>query len=337
MNQHYVPKVYLKQFESNRKKLYSLHNKAHKFSPYVKEVTKGQLGYLPDFYTIKNEKNLERLGLSDKDAIEKVFNARVENRFEKILARLLSPLQTLSMQDAKEVLVMLLAMKQRNPMFRRVFESPQTLITAFDRRFDEVFEARATFEKILKREGVMSFEDFVEYGRNYVHKFAHDPNTPQDLHTERIVKLYQNEETIIKEIAGSLLGCEWYIFETNHQRPFITSDNPGFCIDNNERVHNLKFSNFAEFVFPLTPKYLLLITARSTEQVGSLKQIYHQLAKPDLVKLINRATFEVSFQKLLSNDENSLRHVWYDMCQFIPQLKDVPDYTKDSKRDEHTV
>lgn len=335
MKQHYIPRVYLKQFESGRKKLYSLHNKAHKFSPYVKEQDKAQIGYLPDFYTIKSKNILNRLELSDKDIIEKVFNARVENRFEKILASLLSPSQTLSMQDAEEVLVMVLSMKERNPMFRRVFENPQTIIEAFNRRFEEVFEHRDIIERILKQEGRMSFDEFIKYGHNYAHQFAHDHNTPQDLHTEGIVKLYRNEKTIAKDIIRWLIGCEWYIFETTPQRPFITSDNPGFCIDNNERVHNLNFADYSGFYFPLTPKYFLLITAHFTDLGGSEKQIYHRRASPDLVELINRATFVVSYKKVLSNDENSLRHIWRDMCRFMPHLNDIPDYKSNHKRDNH--
>ncbi len=326
MKQHYLPKVYLKQFENGRKKLYSLHNKAHKFSPHVKEENKSQLGYLHDFYTLKSENILNRLGLSDKDDIEKVFNARVENRFEKILACLLSPSQKLSLQDAKEVLVMLLSLKERNPMFRQVFENPHAIIEASNRRFEEVFEHRELFEEILKLEGRMSFEEFVEYGRKHTHQFAHDPNTPQNLHTEGMVKLYRNEETPAKEIARWLLGCEWYIFETTTQRPFITSDNPGFCIDSNDRVHNLNFADKSEFCFPLTPKHLLVITAHFTDEMGSEKQIHHRSASPDLVKLVNRATFEVSYKKLLSNDENSLCHVWRDMVRFMPHLNDIPEY-----------
>lgn len=335
MKQHYIPRVYLKQFENGRKKLYSLHNKAHKFSPYVKEQDKAQIGYLPDFYTIKSKNILNRLELSDKDIIEKVFNARVENRFEKILASLLSPLQTLSMQAAEEVLVMLLSMKERNPMFRRVFENPQTIIEAFNRRFEDVFEDRDTLEEILEQEGRMSFEEFVEYGRNYAHQFAHNPNTPQDLHAEGIVNLHQNKETFTKEIVRWLLGCKWYIFETTPQRPFITSDNPGFCLDHNEHVHNLNFADCSEFCFPLTPRHTVVITSHFTDRGESVKQIYHRRASPDLVELINRATFMVSYKKVLSNDENSLRHIWRDMCRFMPHLNDIPDYKSNHKRDNH--
>ena len=334
MDQHYVPRVYLKQFESGRKKLYTLHNSPHKHSPHVKEFTRAQISYIPDFYTINNERTLRRLGLSDRDVIEKDFNTRVENRFEKIIAGLLSPLQMLSLEAAEEVLLTLLSLKQRNPVFRRAFQSPQTILQAFDRRLEEVFEHRATFEEILKREGRMNFDEFVEFGRRHFQQIAHDPNTPQDIHTEGMVKLYQNEETAVKEVANSLLGCEWFIFETTPQRPFITSDNPGFCLDNNEQVHNLNFANSSGFFFPLTPRHVLIITAHFTNQVGSVKQIQHRPTAPDLVELINRATFIVSYKKVLSNDENTLRNVWRDVSRFIPHLNDIPDYKLNNKRDK---
>ncbi|GAB3049032.1 hypothetical protein GCM10027185_61060 [Spirosoma pulveris] len=318
----------MKQFESSRKKLYTLYNKAHKNSPYVKEVTSAQIGYYRDFYTINNVNSLGRLGLTDKDAIEKQYNARVENRFEKLVAQLLSPLQMLSLEDAEEILMMLLSFKQRNPVFRQAFEDPKTILEAFDRQFDEVFEHRSTFEEILKREGRMNFDEFVQYGRDYLQRVAHDPNTPKDIHTEGIVKLHQQEDTAAQEVANALLGCEWFIFETTPQRPFITSDNPGFCIDNNEQIHNLNFADAAGFIFPLTPSRILLITAHFADQVGSVKKVNYRLAKPDLVELINRGTFMVSYKKTVSNDANTLRYVWRDMCRFMPHLKDAPKFTR---------
>ena len=328
MDQHYVPRVYLKQFESSRKRLYTLHNKAHKNSPYVKEVNRSQIGYYPDFYTIYNARSLGRLGLTDKDAIEKKYNARVENRFEKLVAKLLSPLQMLSLEAAEEVPMMLLSFKQRNPVFRQALKDPQTIMKAFDRRFDEVFEHQSTFEEILKREGRMNFDEFVQYGRNYIQQVAYDPNTPQDIHTEGIVKLHQREDTAAQEIANALLECEWFIFETTPQRPFITSDNPGFCIDNNEQIHNLNFADAAGFIFPLTPRRILLITAHFADQVGSVKQIHYRSAEPDLVELINRSTFMVSYKKVVSNDANTLRYVWRDVCRYMPHLKDTPKFTR---------
>lgn len=334
MNQHYVPRVYLKQFESGRKMLYTLPKTAHKHSPYVKEVSRSQIGYHPDFYTIQNANSLLRLGLTDKDAIKKEFNAHVENRFEKLIARLLSPLQMLSLEAAEEVLLMLLSLKQRNPVFRQAFQNPQTILAAFERRFNEVFEHRSTFEEILKREGRTNFDEFVQYGRNYIQQVAYDPNTPQDIHTEGIVKLHQHEETAAKEVASALLGCEWFIFETIPQRPFITSDNPGFCIDNNEQVHNLNFGDTAGFIFPLTPRHILLITAHFVDQVGSVKQIHHRSAKPDLVEIINRATFMVSYKRVVSNDANALRYVWQDMGRFMPHLNGTPTYKQNRNSDE---
>ena len=328
MDQHYVPKVYLKQFESGRKMLYTLHNTAHKNSPHVKEVHRTQIGYHPDFYTINNPHSLLRLGLTDKDAIENRFNKRVEDRFEKLITRLLSPLQMLSLEAAEEVLLILLSLKQRNPVFRRAFQNPQAILEAFDRRFNEVFEHRSTFEEILKREGRMNFDEFIKCGRNHIQQVAHDPNTPQDIHTEGIVELHQNGDTAAKEIASALLGCEWFIFETTPQCPFITSDNPGFCIDNNEQVHNLNFADTAGFIFPLTPRHILLITAHFTDQVGSIKHIHYRSAKPDLVEIINRGTFLVSYKKAVSNDANALRYVWQDMSRFMPHLNETPIYKR---------
>ena len=334
MNQHYVPKVYLKHFETNRRMLYALSNSAHKRSPHVREFTKTQLSYLPDFYTINNTQILWRLGLTDKDAIEKDYNVRVENRLEKLITQLVSPQRKLPWEVAEEVIRMLLSLKQRNPVFRQAFQNPQLILDAFNHRFNQVFQHQAIFEEILKREGHMNFNEFVEFGWDKIYKIAHDPNTPQDMHTEGIVNLHQNEETAAKEVATMLLGCEWFIFETTSQHPFITSDNPGFCLDVNEHVHNLNFATGAGFFFPLTPKYMLLITAHSSDQTNSVKQIHHRSAQPNVVNMVNRGTFLVSYKKVLSNDENALRYVWHDMSRFMPHLTDTPVYKRNENRDQ---
>lgn len=331
MDQHYVPKVYLKQFESTRKRLYTLSNSAHKNSPHTKEVTRSQIGYLPDFYTINDPSALTRLGLTDKDAIEKDFNARVENQLEKLITKLLSPLRIISLKDAEEILMMFLSLKQRNPVFRKAFESPQFLAEEFHKRFNEVLEHKTTFEEILKNEGRMNFDEFAEFGRNYIDRVAHDPNTPQVMHAEGIIRHHQQEEEIIKEIANSLLGCDWIIFQSTNQYPFITSDNPGFCLGNNEQVHNLHFAESSGFFFPLTPRYTLMIAAHFVDQAGTVKQIHYRAADPDLVKMINRATFLVSYKRVVSNDENTLRQLWHDMSRRIPHLNDLPVYKQNRK------
>jgi hypothetical protein len=323
MKQHFIPKVYLKQFENIQKHLYALNNHPHKQSPKIREVSRTQIGYHHDFYTIKNQNSLQRLGLTDTDqeVIENKYNAKNENRYSKLLQKLLSGSAEISQTEAKEFLLILLSFKQRNPVFRKTFQNPQVLLDSFERHLQKsILPLKATLDIILEREGRMNFEEFVDYGRDYMHRVAHDPNTPQDIHTEGIVRMHQNKETAIKEIAENLMDYKWFVFKTTVRYPFITSDNPGFCFDDDEQIHNLNFGNSSGFFFPLTPWDFLIISAHFHEEVTKAKTINQRIAKPELVQLLNRGTFQVSYKKVFCNDANTLKNVWQDMCRFFPDL-----------------
>lgn len=321
MKQHYVPRVYLKQFENSGKLLWMMPNHFHKYSPRVREVSRGQVCYEHDFYTITNPSSLIRLGQTDKNIIEKVFNARVENRYGKLITKLLKPGSVISYKEAEEILKVLFSFKQRNPVFRQALHNPEFTMKLFNKRLNEIVAHRATLSDILEKEGSMNFDQFIEYGRNYMYKFAQDPNSSRQIHTEGIVKFYRDEDGAVKQIINGLMAYEWHILESKPAFPFITSDNPGFCIDTKEKIHNLNFGDIYCFCFPFTPIHSLMISAEFKNKYIRQKQIHSLKAGPELVKIINRGTFQVSYKNVLGNDVSTLKNIWHDMIQFKPSLK----------------
>ena len=318
MNQHFIPKAYLKFFENSQRKLFSLPNRRSESLPKIKDFSRTQIGYFPDFYTVKNPVQLNRLGFSDPDEIEKKLNSLAENKYGKLIRRLKTRPSTITLQEAEEIILILLSFKQRNPVYRKTLDNPKLLLDVFNRRLEmDVLPNKLILNDILEREGVMNFDEFLEYGRNHFQKVANNPNTPQDLHIEGIANFHNKDESVVKSIADALMKADWFIFETPASCPFITSDNPGFCIDSNERIQNLSFRDCLSFVFPLTPESILLIADFNFTQPIQHKAINYQQATYDLVSNLNRGTYIVSYKRALSSDANTLRHVWHDMDKFI--------------------
>ncbi|WP_354004197.1 DUF4238 domain-containing protein [Spirosoma liriopis] len=114
-------------------------------------------------------------------------------------------------------------------------------------------------------------------------------------------------------MAESLVQSDWIVFQTTLRYPFITSDNPGFCMDENDRVYNLNFNEWMGFAFPLTPEYFLLIVNQTGSQKNNdNKLIHYRRAEQELVSILNRASFSVSYKRGLSNDKNTLLQVWQE-------------------------
>lgn len=320
MKQHYLPKVYLKEFENLAKKIYVLSNSSSANSPQIKERSSSQICYYPDFYRLDSLVQLWNIASKDHDIIEKKYNARMENRYGKVAKNLLSRESSFTLDSARELVTILLSFKQRNPAFRNLFEDKKLLLDMFEKRINSTFQHKATIEDILKVEGRMSFEEFVEFGQDYGVKFANSPDTPRKIHLDGIIKFHEGKETVMETIANFLIYCEWIVFETSNSSPFITSGNPGCCIDNKEQVHNLKFSEFSGFIFPLTPRYALVITSYRDLHSDKEKQVRYSKANPELVRMINRCTYFVSYKYILSNQRQALYDTWFNLSHVIPDF-----------------
>lgn len=77
----------------------------------------------------------------------------------------------------------------------------------------------------------------------------------------------------------ALKGCQMILFETYDDAPhFITSDNPAF-----ENISNIKRENDNGLIFPLSPRYLLMITKGDE----GINVVDYRMASADVVKHFN--------------------------------------------------
>ncbi|RIV25124.1 DUF4238 domain-containing protein [Fibrisoma montanum] len=108
MNQHFVPKVYLKSLENSRRLLHIVSNQSSSTPPKIKEFSCSQVGYSLDFYTIRDPATLSRLQLNDAEAIERPFNKSVEDKFGRMIRLINNRPSFISYQQAQELVLALL-------------------------------------------------------------------------------------------------------------------------------------------------------------------------------------------------------------------------------------
>lgn len=69
----------------------------------------------------------------------------------------------------------------------------------------------------------------------------------------------EKNDGIIREIKDALLKMRWHFMLADESASFITSDNPGYCANDKDRIVNTGFGGKFMFCFPLTPKVSLMI------------------------------------------------------------------------------
>ncbi|CCH02007.1 hypothetical protein FAES_4007 [Fibrella aestuarina BUZ 2] len=319
-NQHYLPQVYLKQFVNSQHKLYTLVIKAHARAPQAKEASPKSTGCAPDYFTLTSEQSQRRLGITDPYIVEKRYNAVAENKYGRLIPRLLKKPESITGEEAYNLLFSLLSFKHRNPVHRYAVSDPQRMRAAFIHSLDEVNHQRSSIEPLLKEEG-SNWAEFLKDGAKRFETWITDPATPLEIQVSNFIRAYEQDGTAIHQVTKSLLTRRWFLLHTAASLPFISSDNPGFCVDWEDQVRNLGFNQSKVFFFPLTPRFVLCIRIDQTEPfISNCKRVWSQFASPVQVAAINRCSFVNSYQRVIGQDRLALVSVWHDMCQHWPHL-----------------
>ena len=311
VNQHFLPITYLKRFGNSFNRIYTLATKVshpRRKAPFIESKSPKSVCSPPDHFTLVDAKSRERLGVSDPLVIEDKYNAIAENKYGKLLDKLISGQGYLTSEEARDFIFALLSFKQRNPVMRSALIEPDEVRKVLDKRFDELLAMRELIEADLK-EGT-DFDAFMARLRTELEERFAYPNMANEMQARSIIETYETQGTVVHQVADALLACPWMLLQTALSYPFITSDNPGFSIDPKGQVHNLAFSHSKTFWFPLTPEYVLSILVRPNVDVVLENTIYHQVADSTIVDEINQATFKNSYQEVFSNDETALQRVW---------------------------
>jgi len=289
IEQHYIPRVYLKWFQ-------------------IDDTLNKSFVYCIDFSNQHNTK-IQRKGINDRIfkekkfyndnrlvdpfAIENVLGADFEPKYETIIKAI--ELETCpSTQIVEDLMTWLYISKLRSPYFRtnseRVLEKIISITNAYKKHIpieSEKIEIDKYIKKASREAHLNSFSDLKQ--------------------AEKLLQLH----------FQTLNAKHWRILKSNPKFPFWTNDNPGFSPNMNPMFakdnpfHQVMELNGSSIIFyVLTPKYCIEITPFQEGTPLTIcalnMEIKFEQASPELIHYINKGVFHSRYKLLISNSKKLL-------------------------------
>ncbi|MBL4675831.1 MAG: DUF4238 domain-containing protein [Mucilaginibacter sp.] len=300
-DQHIIPEAYLKGFYNKNNHFFSLDTNLYSLGklPSAKKKTAGMVCYKPHYYTldITFKQQYPAYEGFDPYFLEKKFHS-YEQKFKKIIELFQNRSLVINVNDASMLLYALFDFKVRNNYFRQNIVSrsyPEVIKKLLNETLDPPFNLS---------EDLTAFKISIE---NYKNELFNKLNSADSIRATHIVSLIM-PDSLHDRVVSTLLYHEWAVFTSDHG--FFTSDNPGFCLDSADVVHNTKFSEDFFFIFPLTDCCCLVIKDEKIDlkyyEDMNYKNIIYRPAPDDIVKRINNMILKNVNQFIFSSDEDKL-------------------------------
>ena len=302
--QHFVPKVYLRNFIDEKiKGIYGFKIK----SPYTKESVKkyhpSQICYEHNIYTLKTNKILSEVYKDDPYYVEKNGFEYEETFIEKITSKLKAQ-DSINNNHARKLIFTLLNIKQRNVLFRDTVLKVKQVKKLLDMEIEALKQHRKVLESKLSQEDV---DKFFEVIAKEAKERTEDDQFMSDLFISLLFTSSKGKLTSQNKLVDLLLKSKFHVFCSTPGNEFITSDNPGYFFHSDGKIENTKIPGAHAFCFPITPYRLFVITPSSQEEFTPIiKKIYYHSCDQDFVKTTNKATIINSIEWIYSNSMDTL-------------------------------
>ena len=286
MNQHFVPRVYLKKFATKRGKEYfvDVYDKAENryFNANIRKVCTEI-----DLYT------LEPSATGEKDvlAVENLYANHIEPLYLKIYDTLVNDeVFNVSDEERKEIVLCILHFHMRNPrVLKRAIAYHRLEIAEL------CTEARAR-----KGKGITYFEEdfsFREWSEESIINYF----------TEKIEKEFKEKHILAtKQIINFHELAKIEIHIARGDSKFLTSDNPLVAEDFITK-HENPLSKSIEFIFPLNQKYAVRLYHDNTRELNTIRRGFMPNGS---VNSINEKVFEQS-ARFMFGDKQSFEEYFH--------------------------
>jgi Protein of unknown function (DUF4238) len=307
---HFVPKVYLKKFTKRNGKLFQIKKNAKKQSK-LWDKHPSEICYQKGFYEFSSKHPLQGYIVAEPNYLEE-RGFLYENRLNKWIDKVISPTQSMLLEEAYDLAATLFNLKIRNPYYREHSFSDMNISTSVDNILADERQRWEAGQSIAQLRGI-PLELVNQIAEGLRQEWTTDKDIAKELHNRSLLENLHNPSQTRKRIYYKLAAAKWVIYKTTIGNQFVCSDNPGYCLDEENKLHNIKFGGPCTFIFPLTSYYALAIIANDDEirALPNVKHIEHIDAIPEVAKLINYATWLTANKEVYAAHEQSLLQTQY--------------------------
>jgi hypothetical protein len=305
MKHHYIPACYLKMFTNKSDKSFYVINKEDivKFKKIISPKLRNprQIASEENFYSIDFKLTQPNSVLNNLDllAIEKSFHL-YEVNYSKILNKLITN-KNITWKDAFSLSYSFIDFKLRNKYYR---------INSIENKKEKLFDdVTKDFFTNVRKSTLKRFNTTLEEAENTLIKIKTEAlenhNYSKEIHLSNLAKNKQDINSVLFKITNELFNSNWTLLKTE-SIDFITSDNPGYCIDKDENAFNTKFQKGFSFIIPIASQYCLYIDNNQKTGFSEFKPINHFICKKDLVDIINNGSSFFVNKYIISNNKSTL-------------------------------
>lgn len=280
MNQHFVPRVYLKNFSTKKGKEWFVYVFDKKENRYFVANTRKVCTEI-DLYTLEQSAT----NTSDILVIENFYAQQVEPMYLKVYGILTNDrVFRVTDEERKEIVLCILHFHMRNPrVVKRAIANQRIEIPAL------CAEAKNKNAKgITYFEEDFSFREWSE--QSIIEYFA-----------EKTTKIFKKEHILVtKQITDFHNNAKIEINIAKGESKFLTSDNPLITEDFITKYEN-PLSKATEFIFPLNQKYSVRLYHDNTRELNTIRRGFMPNGS---VNSINEKIFEQSTRFLFGDKES---------------------------------
>ena len=283
--------------------------------PHIRSKTPTQIAYEPDMYTM--DTNLpygyNKLSKVRPYVIEQDIFWRYEKEYPFIIQTIRNR-NPLGREQAEMFIYSLISIKLRNKFILDPEKQKALLKNVMAEGKEDMIEKSMVLYPDMTRE-----EKLVTIG-DVEQKIGNSDEFVKGANLSALLERETGKRAIIMDIATKLINCQWKIIESDFSTLFITTDNPGYCLDSQSQPYNTKFDD-CTFVFPLTPMLCLIISDKANDfayqQNPTYKPLIYQPGNAELITAINNTGTRFCNRYILSQTKQTLN----SMLAFFSLLK----------------
>lgn len=307
--QHFVPKVYLKNFACNQNgEIYRLKIKSIDGFNKIRTTNISSICYKIDFYTIETTDLLTRRNLNDNYVLEKKGFEYENEGFKKKLDKAVKG-NSFTTSEAYDFLSYLINIKDRNPRTRELI-SQKWLKEDLNNRLNNA-ESLLAFNSVGCTYAYDESKEFLVWLRVEALKFIEDEKNFSDIHRDALLDSYLGREDKHKiNTIKKLLRHQFIVYKTTSDYPFVMSDNPIFAMKFPNQIEHIEYDSFDFLGFPLNSESMLVLRRDKVDAYDLIfKPIICVNAEKEFVDKVNEAAIINCIEYIFSNRKDMLERL----------------------------